>query len=135
MAKKKTRVPTPPAPRTKGSSTAPPRRPVQAPKVRPKDRRTRPSGLMIAAAASGLVALIAVVGVILLTRGNGGSSGGRPSEEAVAAALQAAGCTYTQKPPLPFLPNHASVPTETSHVRWNTYPPAGGAHYQTPVIW
>jgi hypothetical protein len=131
MAKKKARVPTPPAPRTRTTPTGP-KRTVQAPKVRPKDRRARPSWLLIALAASGLVGLVAVIAVVALTRG-GGSGDATPAS--ADAAMVAAGCTVRTVPPLSFLPNHGSVPTESTPVRWNTFPPAAGAHFGTPAVW
>jgi hypothetical protein len=107
---------------------------VQAPKVRKKERRerARPSGLLLAFAGAGIVALAAVIVGIVALRGG---SEGRPTALEVTAALQAAGCTSMNKAPLPFLPNHRSVPTPTTPVRWNTFPPAAGAHYQAPLVW
>jgi Protein of unknown function (DUF3105) len=133
MAKKKPRVPTPPAPRGgKGGTTTAPRRPVQAPKVRSKERRPRPSWLLLALAASGVVALVVVIGVIVVQRG--GSSGGLTPAQA-DAAMRAAGCTVRSVPPLAFAANHKNVPTLSTPVRWNTFPPAGGAHYGQTAIW
>jgi Protein of unknown function (DUF3105) len=134
MAKKKSRVPVPPAAKSRGRTAAPPRRPVQAPKVRPKERRTiqRPTGWMYAAAAAGVLGIVAVVAVVLVTRG---SNGGRPTNAQVAAAMQAAGCTYKTAKPLPFPSNHTEVPTLQSPVKWTTFPPGSGEHWRTPAIW
>src|SRR5206468_5370095 len=111
----KSRVPVPPATKSRGGTAAPTRRPVQAPRVRPKERRvrTRPTGWMYAAAAAGVVGIVAVVAVVLVTRG---SNGGRPTNAQVAAAMQAAGCTYKTAKPLPFTQNHSKVPTLQSPV-------------------
>jgi hypothetical protein len=132
MAKKKSRVPVPPRPKSRGT-TAPPRRPVQAPKVRTKDRQLRrPPALMYVLAGSGIAALAAVVFVIVFVLSGGGGGG---SEVNVATAMRAAGCTYTEKKPLPFTSNHSLVPTLSTPVRWTTFPPAAGEHYGKPAIW
>jgi hypothetical protein len=135
VAKKKARVPTPPTATKKARTAAPPRRPVQAPKVRPKERRAapRPSGLLLAVAGSGVVALGAVIlAIVLLTRGGDGGT-----NTSVDAALRAAGCTVQNKEPPPFAPDHSFVPTLQTNMDklWNTFPPAAGAHYGRFAVW
>ena len=134
MAKKKSRVPTPPAPKPSGGTAAPPRRPVQAPKVRTKGRpRPRPSVLWLALAGAGIVALAVVLGVILATRSGGSSSASTNTD--IAATMRAAGCTYNEAQPLPFTADHSRVPTLSTQVKWNTFPPAAGEHYAHWAIW
>jgi hypothetical protein len=130
VAKKKTRVPAPRAPKPKTADPAAPNRPVQAPSVRGKDPRQRPSMLVLGLAAAGLVALVAVTVAFVFLSGNSD-----PTDEGVAAAMRAAGCTYVDRAPRPYAPDHSSVPQPNTPVNWNTFPPAAGAHYQIPVTW
>jgi hypothetical protein len=82
--------------------------------------------------------------VVLVVGGGGSGGGGRPSDNDVAKAMQAAGCTFASKPVLPpvnnlasgFHLNAAGQPyTPTSKIIWNTFPPDGGSHYQVPASW
>jgi hypothetical protein len=133
MAKKKTRVPAPPAPKSKRAADGS-GRPVQAPRVRKKERAemSRPSRLMIALAATGIAALVAVALVFVFARG-GSSSDVTPA--AADEAMKAAGCTVRSAPPLAFATLHKNVPSPTTPVRWNTFPPAAGAHYGRTAVW
>jgi hypothetical protein len=121
----------------KSRTPPPPRRPVQAPKRRTTrnepdgDDRRKLRGLMVFAAA-GLVGLAAVVAVIFLTQK--GSS--KPNDASVAAAMEAAGCTYQDvKIPAPPKGQTTHIPTLATPVNWNSYPPAGGQHYGQWAVW
>jgi Protein of unknown function (DUF3105) len=88
--------------------------------------------LLYAFAASGLVALGVVAGIIALS---GGGDGGGGSDRALAQKLAAAGCTLRTVPGERAKPDHSTVPTLTSKVRWNSSPPANGPHYGIPAVW
>ena len=108
--------------------TPPPPRRVQAPKKRghaprPIDPDRRRFYYLIAAAASGLIGLAVAVAVILSSGGGGGGG--------VKAALEAAGCTYTESPALPG--RHMTTPTEK--VKYKTFPPSSGTHNPQPAVW
>ena len=113
----------------------PPRRTVQAPKVR--TGKQQPGGFdpgsrtaLYALAASGLVALAAVLGFLFLA---GGDDGG--NEQALASKLRAAGCNLRTVPGQNARPDHSTVPTLTTKVKWNSSPPANGPHYQETAVW
>lgn len=129
VAKKKTRVPAPRAPKPKSGDTGAPGRPVQAPTVRGKDKQ-RPSMLVLGLAAAGLVALVAVTVAFVFL-----SSNSDPTDESVAAAMRGAGCTYVDRAPRPYPSDHSAVPQPNTPVKWNTFPPAAGAHYGIPLSW
>lgn len=78
-----------------------------------------------AAAAGGLLGVVAVVGLL----GLGG--GGGPSEDEVRASLEAAGCTLQVAEALPG--EHSVEPDGTSET-WNTDPPTTGPHYGIAAI-
>jgi Protein of unknown function (DUF3105) len=83
-------------------------------------------------AAAGLIGIIAAVLAVVLV----GRASGKPTNADVAAASEAAGCTFVTRAPIPnFNPNHTTVPTPSTPVKWNTFPPAAGAHYGRPAIW
>jgi len=125
----------------------PPRRNVQAPRRREEHRspeERRKLLLLIAFAASGILALVAVIAVLALT--GGGSDSG--SDEAVAATMRKAGCTYRDTPGIKAESNHSNVPSPDVKVSYDggkavdkngihywTYPPANGPHYGVPVVW
>jgi uncharacterized protein DUF3105 len=120
----------------KKTRTPPPPRRVQAPKVRTgkpaaagigRDRRML---VLYAVAASGLVALAIVLGVIFL-----GGSGDGEEGSGLAAELSAAGCTLRTVPGQRAAPDHSTVPTLQTRVRWNSSPPANGPHYGIPAVW
>jgi hypothetical protein len=122
---KKSRTPTPP-------------RPVQAPKRR--ESTSRPAFslgnrnvIYWGLAGVGVVTVIAVVAAVVL--GGGGGSG---SSASVAKAMSAAGCTFVTKPVLPPKDGknfHNDAPTPTTKVKWSTFPPSGGGHYQLWAVW
>ena len=52
--------------------------------------------------------------------------------------MTAAGCTVRTLPVLPPKDGknfHNDVPTLTSPVKWSTFPPSGGGHYQLWAVW
>ncbi len=114
----------------KDRAPTPPRR-VQA----PQQRRTPPSPddvrrqkrIVYGLAASGLVALGAVLLVVLI-------GGGRDAGDA-RATLEAAGCTLQIVPGLVNESDHSDVPTPETEVDWNTDPPSSGPHYQQTAIY
>ena len=139
MAKKKARVPTAPAAKTKkrrtppppratdGGTAAPPRRPVQAPKVKTgrDGERWRPSRLVLALAGSGVVALVAALGIVFLV-GSGGDSGLQEGR------IAGTSCTLSFHPTSP--PNQHTT-NENLKVKYSTFPPSSGRHHVTPAIW
>jgi len=89
----------------------------------------------VAAVLVGVV--IALVAVFATGRSSDVKSG---SDKKVASAMAAAGCTFVSKPVLPPLHKvssgyHIDVPTLTSKVKWSTFPPSGGSHYQLWAVW
>jgi hypothetical protein len=86
-------------------------------------------------AGVGVVTVVAVVLAVALNGGGGGSSG---SSSSVAKAMAAAGCTFVTKPVLPPKDGqnfHNDAPTPTTKVKWSTFPPSGGGHYQLWGVW
>jgi len=111
---------------------------VQAPQRRVEkhersDADRRRLLLLMLFAASGLVTLVAVIVVIVIIGGGSGSSG--TSDAKVAAAMQAAGCTFeTVTAPTPP-GGQTHIPTLATPVTWNTYPPSNGQHYGLWAVW
>jgi Protein of unknown function (DUF3105) len=129
VAKKKARTP------------APPRR-VQA----PKQRHTGGGGLtadrrrMLLYGAAGVAAVAVVVVLVVVLAGGKSGTPGASSDQKVAAAMEAAGCTFRSKPVLPPVHKansgyHLDVPTLSSKVKWSTFPPSGGSHYGLWAVW
>jgi len=75
--------------------------------------------------ASGIVALIVVIGAITLA---GGSSA---NDKGVAKAMSAAGCTLKTAPNK----SRKHVTSLTTKIPYNTVPPSNGSHYFSPAIW
>lgn len=123
MAKKKRPVPKSPAPR----SVQAPRRREQAGPPRFDDER-RKRQIVYAAGGSGVVAL-AVVLVVLAVAGGGG--GKKANNSALAATLTAAGCTFQN----PVSEGNRHVTSLDAKVKYKTFPPTSGSHYQVPAIW
>jgi hypothetical protein len=122
---KKARTPTPPRAKRSGTQ-APPRRPVQAPKVRTRkdEARRRPSWLLLALAGAGLAALAVVIAVVLL-----GRSG---DDTRLAAGPLGTSCRLSFHPTQP--PNqHVSNPNQ--NVKYSTFPPTSGKHFSQPAKW
>ena len=117
----------------KKTRTPPPPRRVQAPKVRTgreRGPRRRPSNKLLAVAGTGILGLVAVIVVVVLVAGGGGGS------TSVDQQLVAAGCTVRNVQPLHnFNPSHTTVPTLSTPVRWDSFPPAAGMHYGRWAVW
>ncbi|MBA3365226.1 MAG: DUF3105 domain-containing protein [Actinobacteria bacterium] len=118
---KKTRTPTPP------------RRPVQAPKVRTGSKRgasgsgtDRQRLLLYGLAASGFLALAAVILALTVLGGDG--------ESGVAEKMTAAGCTFTTYPALPNKSDHSDVPSLQTKPNWNSFPPTSGPHFGETAV-
>ena len=99
---------------------------MQAPQRR---RDERPGGrrrALLVAAAVALAAALAAAAFFLL----------RDDEDAtrsVREAMQAARCTFEEKPALPAA-THISDP-DGKPKEWNTDPPTTGPHFEVPAIW
>ncbi len=106
MAKKKPRTPTPPR--------------VQAPRTRsgksPAESAARQRSLLYALAASGVVALVVVVGILAF----GGSGGGANLKSAVTT-IQNEGCRYKHYPALARTPHYTTL-TPAPPPAWNSFP-------------
>ena len=109
---------------------------MQAPKRRDTKKKSSAAGgvprwaLVVAA----LVAAGVIAGVVLAMSGG---DGGDDSSD-LQAAMQAAGCTVREVPPLPPKDGqnfHADSPTETTKVKWSTSPPSAGGHYGAWAVW
>jgi hypothetical protein len=121
----------------KARTPAPPRRPVQAPKVRSTQRTSTPEEdrkrllVLVAIAASGLLALGAVVAFLVLGTGGGGTG----DSESFAQQMKDAGYTYKTYPGLKNNSSHTDVATPDSKVKWNSNPPTSGPHYGQWAVW
>ena len=129
---------------TKKPRTPPPPRKVQAPKQRHAPRQgldpARQKRFLYGLAGLGLVGLAVALIVVFASGKTGDASAG--SDQKVAAAMAAAGCTFQSKLALPPLPGHRhpngyheDVPKLTSKVKWSTFPPSGGSHYGLWAVW
>jgi hypothetical protein len=111
---------------------------VKAPVSAPSSS-SRPAWLLPAAGAGLVVAIVVVVLILALT--GGGKS--HASDQSVAAALKAAGCTLRAVKPLPPKVDpsdkstgyHADVPSLDAKVAWSTDPPSAGAHWGAWAVW
>ncbi|MBA2333188.1 MAG: DUF3105 domain-containing protein [Actinobacteria bacterium] len=115
---RKDRVPNPP----KRSVQAPQRRST-APTAADAERQKR---LLYVIAASGLAALVVVVGFLLL-----GGSG----DESETAVLEGADCTLRSFPALANTSDHSDVPTLETKPKWNSFPPTSGPHFGQTAVW
>ena len=120
MAKKKPRTPPPPR--------------VQAPQTRqgrsssaPGEITNRQRTILYAFAASGVVALVAVIAVFAL----GGSASG--STKSAVKTIINEGCQYKQYPALARAPHYTTL-TPSPPPQWNSVPPTSGRHFVTPLI-
>jgi Protein of unknown function (DUF3105) len=121
----------------KARTPAPPRRPVQAPKVRTTPRTSTPEEdrkrllTLVLIAASGILALGLVIAFLAFGTGeDGGAGGGSFAEE-----MTAAGYTLKSYPALANEGNHSDVPSVDTKVKWNSNPPTSGPHYQQWAVW
>lgn len=115
----------------KAKTPPPPRRPVQAPKVRtaPRDPAERRRLLfLVLFAASGIAALGAVLAVLAFT---GGDNSGSTADGGVRAALERAGCTFETAEDL----GRRHVDSLEAEVDFNTTPPTSGPHYFRWAVW
>ena len=103
----------------------PPRK-VQAPRVRAAEKRPKPGDderrrrlLLYGLAASGLIALAAVIAFFALA-GSG--------EAAVGPALEKAGCTYETREAM-----EGEHVAEDAEPDWETDPPSSGPHFPVPA--
>ena len=122
--------------------TPPPPRKVQAPKQRHEPRQgidsARRRQLLFGGVAAVIVGVVIALVAVFATGKSSGVKAG--SDKKVASAMAAAGCTFATKPVLPPLHKvssgfHLDVPTLTSKVKWSTFPPSGGSHYQLWAVW
>ena len=123
-------------------TTASSPRKIQAPKQRHAPRQglgaDRTRMILYAVAAAGAIA-VAIVLIVLVAGGKSSSAkvASGASDPKVKQAMLAAGCTFVSKPVLPPLHGnfHNDAPTDTTKVKWSTFPPSGGGHYAAWAIW
>jgi hypothetical protein len=121
VAKKKSRVPTPPRP------VGAPKRPVQPQRAR-KDERTKASAGDPRRTRMWFLALAGVVAAVALGIGLATALGG--SEDA-SAALAAAGCTDQTFPNQ----GRGHVTQLPKGFKYNSFPPTSGKHHPQWAIW
>lgn len=124
----------------KSRTPAPPRRPVQAPKVRTTPKTSTPEedrkrlAILVLIAASGLLALGIVVA--FLAFGTGGDDGdGAAGGSGIAQTMRDAGYTFTSYPGMKNNSNHTDVRSVDQKVEWNSNPPTSGPHYGQWAVW
>jgi Protein of unknown function (DUF3105) len=103
---------------------------VKAPKQRDGSSNqsdSRRKALTIGAAVAGVALGFVVVAVLLGVMGGGG-----PDADALAADMEAAGCTFQSVPALEGA-HSIAAPSGTSP-KWNTDPPTNGPHYGIAAI-
>lgn len=121
----------------KARTPAPPRRPVQAPKVRSTPKTSTPDGdrkrlaILVLIAASGLVALAIVVGFLAFGTDDGGGS----SDAGIAQTMRDAGYTFNSYPGMKNNTSHGDVKTIDQKVKWNSDPPTSGPHFGQWALW
>jgi hypothetical protein len=98
----------------------------------PEDDRKRLL-ILVAIAASGLLALGVVVAFLAFGSSDGG--GGAGNGESFAQQMRDAGYTYKTYPGLPNKSDHSDVPTVDTKVKWNSNPPTSGPHYGQWAVW
>jgi hypothetical protein len=109
----------------KARTPPPPRKPVQAPQQRhtPRsDAEKRTYLYVLAFAALGVIMLVGVGAVFAFGGGSSNASG---------ALIQTSACTEEQFKGLP--PAHLQNPD--APVKYNSFPPSSGPHYQQPAPW
>ena len=85
--------------------------------------------ILLAAAASGLIALGLVVGFLTFMADDDGGGGGSAGE--ARAALTAAGCTLREVPAA----KSATHVERDAKPKWNTDPPTNGPHYGGTIVY
>jgi Protein of unknown function (DUF3105) len=124
----------------KARTPAPPRRPIQAPKVRSTPKTSTPEedrkrlAILVLIAASGLVALAIVVAFLAFGTGGGGGDGGS-GESGIAKTMRDAGYTFQSYPAMKNNSNHTDVKSVDQKVTWNSDPPTSGPHYGQWAVW
>jgi Protein of unknown function (DUF3105) len=98
----------------------------------PEDDRKRLL-ILVAIAASGVLALGAVVAFLAFGSGDGG--GGAGNSESFAQQMGDAGYTYKTYPGMKNDSSHQDVPTVDTKVKWNSNPPTSGPHYGQWAVW
>jgi hypothetical protein len=88
--------------------------------------------ILVLIAASGVIALAAVIGFLALGTGDGGGAG---DSESFAQEMQNAGYTYKTYPGLTNNSSHTDVPSVDMKVKWNSNPPTSGPHYGQWAVW
>ena len=125
MAKKKSKVPTPPrqvqAPRRRLEP-----RVSQAPRAPGAPRDPRQTKLLLGALGAGVVIAVAIAIVLVASAGGGGGSG-----KLGASALGAAGCVAQDFPAM----GRQHVLQLKKSFKYNSFPPTSGPHYPQPAIW
>jgi hypothetical protein len=120
----------------KARTPAPPKRAVQAPKVRtaPRDPR-RNRMILLVVAGSAVVIAAAVLGFLLL-----GGNGGNSAETGVAAKFRELGGTFETLPARPNfrfkgqnIPRH--TPAAPPGFKYNSNPPSSGIHTNETIIY
>ncbi len=128
MAKKKPRTPPPPrrvqAPKTRTGSSGKGKAPAG---VELGELGARQRTILYGVAASGIIALIAVVLLVVVRGGNSGA-------KSAAKTLVAANCTYKHYPAQPRTPHYTTL-DPSPKPSWNSYPPSSGRHFYQWVLW
>jgi Protein of unknown function (DUF3105) len=77
------------------------------------------------------VAAIVIVAVVAVVLTRGDDSSGSALTPTAAAALSDAGCTYRRYPS----EGRGHVSSLDASVKYKTFPPTSGTHYQYPLVW
>jgi Protein of unknown function (DUF3105) len=91
--------------------------------------------ILVAIAASGLLALALVVAFLAFGTSDDGGAGGNGGDGSFAAEMRDAGYTYKTYPAMKNLGNHTDVPSVDTKVQWNSNPPTSGPHYGQWAVW
>jgi Protein of unknown function (DUF3105) len=119
----------------KAKTPAPPRRPVQSPKVRTTPRDPgRNRTILFAVAGSAVVVVAAVLGFLLL-----GGGGGDNAATGVADKFRSLGGSFQTLPATPNLRVNGQparhVPALPPGFKYNSNPPSSGIHTNETVVW
>jgi hypothetical protein len=90
--------------------------------------------ILVAIAASGLLALGLVVAFLAFGTDDGGSSGGG-NDSSFNQRMSDAGYTLKTYPGMANVGDHTDVPTVDTKVKWNSNPPTSGPHYGQWAVW
>jgi hypothetical protein len=89
--------------------------------------------MLVLIAASGLIALVAVVAFLAFGTGGGDDAGGGTA--GVEQTMRDAGFTFRNYRGMKNNGSHTDVPTIETKVNWNSNPPTSGPHYQQWAVW